>query len=89
MQIFIIVASVILGIIIQYFIIKTAVVSGTQETYNNVDMYNHSQMRKAVKEGILEAMKIGDSKFMAELQAAIKDAIKAAANEADSPVSNY
>jgi len=89
MQVFIVIAATILGLIIQYFIIKAAVASGTKETYSNIDKYNHSQMRKAVKEGILEAMKVGDSNFMAELHKTIAAAIKTAADEADSPVSNY
>jgi len=89
MQVFIVVAATILGLIIQYFIIKLAVVNGTQETFNSIDKYNHSQMRKAVKEGILEAMKVGDSQFTAELRDTIAAAIKKAADEAESPVSNY
>ena len=78
MQIAILVILIILGLAVQYVVIKAAVVYGTQETYNTMDKYNFSQMRRAVKEGILEALKEGDNKFMSELQNTITDAVKSA-----------
>jgi len=88
MQITIIVISIILGLAVQYAIIKAAVVNGTQETYNSIDKYNFSQMRRAVKEGIIEAMKErdkkeGENQVLIALGNTIQEAIKAAAEQAN------
>lgn len=87
MQIAILVILIILGLAVQYVVIKAAVVYGTQETYNNIDKYNFSQTRRAVKEGIIEALKEGDNAFMKELGSVIRDAVKSAADEGNVSVS--
>ena len=78
MQVFLVILFVIVGLVVQYILIKTAVVYGTKETYNDLDLYNHTQRRRAVKEGIKEALADDDGKLLKELQEMITSAIKAA-----------
>jgi len=78
MQVFLVILFCILGLVIQYFLIKIAVANGSRETYNDIELYNHVQMRKAVKNGIKEALADDDSKLLKELQDTITKAIKSA-----------
>ncbi|MCL2360377.1 MAG: hypothetical protein FWC73_01025 [Defluviitaleaceae bacterium] len=81
MQVFLVIIFVILGLIVQYFLIKAAVAGGIKEMYDELDLYNHSQRRRAVKEGIKEALSDDDNKLLKELQDMFKNAILEASQE--------
>jgi len=68
----------VIGLAIQYLIMKAAVFYGTIEAMTKLDQHNQAQMKEAVYDGVKAAIAEGENQFLIGLHNTIQDAIKAA-----------
>ncbi|MCL2527102.1 MAG: hypothetical protein FWE42_01695 [Defluviitaleaceae bacterium] len=81
MELFITILFVLVGLIIQYFIIKAAVRNGTTEAQAQLDHHLYMQMKRAVADGTKAALTEGENPFLISLHNTIQDAVTAAAEK--------